>query len=48
MKVTIANYCKTSFGFAMSKKDKTELKRNVKFSKNSTKEASSIFEAKPV
>jgi len=37
MELTIANYHDNTFGFAESKKDKVEFKRNVKFSKNSTK-----------
>jgi len=40
MKVTIANH--NSFDFIKSKKEKVEFKRNVKFFKNSTKEAMSI------
>ena len=48
MEVTIAKYYGTSFGFTKSKKDKVEFKRNVEFSKNSTKEEMSIFGAKLV
>jgi len=42
MEVTIANHCDTSFSFAESKKDKAKFNKNVKFSKNSAKEAMSI------
>jgi len=45
MEVTKANCCRTSFGFAELNKDKAELKRNMEFSKNSTKEVISVFEA---
>ena len=48
MGVTIANRHGNSFGFIESKKDNSEFKRNVKFSKNSTKEAVSISKAEPV
>jgi len=47
MEVTIANHRGTSFGFAESKKDKAEFKRNIEFSKNSNKEVMSVFEAEP-
>ena len=42
MEVKIANICNNSFGFIELKNDKAEFKRNVKFSKNSTKEVMSI------
>jgi len=45
MKVIVANRLGTSFIFAKSKKDKADFKRNVKCSKNSTKEAMSISKA---
>jgi len=44
--LTIANHCTTSVGFAELKKEKAKFKRNIEFSKNSTKKAMSIFEAK--
>jgi len=48
MEVTIANHRGTSFGFARLHKDKGGFKRNAKLFRNSTKEAMSIFKAKPV
>jgi len=48
MKFTIANCRNASFDFAESKKDKTEFKRNIEFSKNSNKKAMSIFKAELV
>jgi len=44
--ITIANHCGSSFGSVESKKDKVQFKKNVEFSKNSTKEAMSIFKVK--
>jgi len=48
MEVTIANRYRNSFGFARFKEDKAKFKRNVEFSKNSTKEAMSVFKVGPV
>jgi len=48
MEVIIANHCYNSFSFAKLKKDNIKFKRNVKFSKNSTKETMSISKAEPV
>jgi len=48
MEVTIANRRCNSFHFTESKKDKVEFKRNVKFSKNSTKEAMFISIGEPI
>jgi len=48
MEVTIAKHCGNSFIFTKLKKDKVEFKRNVKFSKDSTKEAMSIFAGEPI
>ena len=45
MEVTIADCRRTSFGFAKSKKDQAEFKRDDEFSNNFTKEAMFIFEA---
>jgi len=45
MEVTIVNRLNNSFGFIESKKDKVKFKRNMKLSKNSTKEAMSISKA---
>jgi len=42
MEVTITNHCSNPFSYSKSKKDKDEFKRNVKFSKNLTKEVISI------
>jgi len=48
MKVMIANRYGTCFSIAQSEKGKAEFKRNFEFSKNSTKEVISIFEAEPI
>jgi len=48
MEVTVANGHSNSFGFAESKNDKAEFKRNVKGSKNSTKEVLSISKLEPI
>jgi len=45
IKVTIANSCGSSFSVAEFEKDYVEVKKNVKFSKNSTKVA---FKAEPI
>ena len=46
MEVTIANHHGNSFDFVKLKKDKAEFRRNVKFSKNLTKEAMFMSKAK--
>jgi len=48
MEVTIANCRDNSFGFVKLKMDTVEFKRNVEFSKNSTKEAMFISKAEPI
>ena len=48
MEVTTANRCDNSFDFAKSKRDKSEFKRNVDFTKNSTKKAMSTFKVEPI
>jgi len=48
VEVTIANRHENSFSVAESKKDKTEFKKNVKFSKSSTTKAMKISKAQPV
>jgi len=48
MEVTIVDRRGNSFDFAESKKDKAKFKRNVKFSKNSTKEVMPISKPKSV
>ena len=48
MEVMIASRLHNFFDFAESKKDKVAFKRNVELSKNLTKEAMSIFKAKPI
>jgi len=45
MEVTIAYHRNNSFSVAESKKDRAEFKKNVKFSKSSTKEAMTISKA---
>jgi len=47
MVVTIANRRNSSFSVAELKKDRAEFKKNVKFSKNSTKETMTISKAEP-
>ena len=46
--MTIVNYHGNSFGITASKKDKAEFKRNVKLSRNLTKEAMSMSKVKLV
>ena len=48
MEVTIASRRGNSFSIAKSKRDWSEVKKNVKFSKNSTKEMMTVSKAKPV
>jgi len=48
IEVTIANCWDNSFNFIESNQDKAECKRNVYFSKNSTKDAMSISKAELV
>jgi len=48
IEVTIANRHGNSFSFTEPKKDKVEFKKNIKFSKNSTKEVMSISGGEPV
>ena len=48
MEVTVANRHGSSFGIAKSEKDRAKVKKNVNFSKNSTKEAMTISKAEPV
>jgi len=46
MEVTIANNHGNSFSVVESKKDRVKVKKNVKFSKNLTKEVMTAFKAK--
>jgi len=48
MEVTIASHRGSSLSFAESKRDWTEVKKNVKFFKNSAKETMTITKAEPV
>ena len=48
MEVRTTTHYDNSSSFAKPQKDKAEFKRNVEFSKNSTKEAISIFKAELV
>jgi len=48
MEVTIANRHGVSFNIVESKRDSTEVKKNVKFSKNLTKEMMLVSKAEPV
>ena len=48
IKVTIANHRDSFFSVIESKKDRAEFRKNVKFSKSSTKEAMTISKAEPV
>jgi len=48
MEVTIAIRCGSSFGITESKTNRAIVKKNVKFSKNSTKEAVTVFKTEPV
>jgi len=48
MEVAIANHYGSSFSVAESKKDWTEVKKNVKFSKSLTKEVMTVSKAEPV
>jgi len=48
MEVTIANHRDSSFNAAESKKDNIKFRKNVTFSKSSTKEAMTISNAKPI
>jgi len=48
MEVTTANNCSNSFSVVEWKKDKAEFNKNVKFFKNSTKEAMTISKAELV
>jgi len=48
MEVTIASHRDSSPSFVEMKRDWAEVKKNVKFSKNSTKETMTITKAEPV
>jgi len=48
MEVTIANRCDSSLSFVEMKRDWAEVKNNVKFSKNSTKDTMTVTKAEPV
>ena len=47
MEVTIVSRCGSSLSFAELKKEQVEVKKNVKFCKNSAKETMTITEAEP-
>jgi len=47
MEVAIARHRGSSIGFAESKRDRTKVKKNVKFSKNSAKETMTLTKAEP-
>ena len=48
MEVTIASRCGNSFCSTESRKDKVEFKKNVNFSKSTTKEVMSTFTSQPI
>jgi len=48
MEVTITSRRDSSLSFAETKRDPAEVKKNVKFSKNSTKEMMTVTKAEPV
>ena len=48
MEVTIANHRESSFNVVESKKNRDEFRKSVMFSTSSTKEAMTIFKARPV
>jgi len=48
MQVTIVSCCSDSLSFAESKRDQAEVKKNVKYSKNSANETMTVTKAKPV
>jgi len=48
MEVTIACHCDSSLRFAEMKRDWAEVKKNVKFSKNSTKETMTVNKDEPI
>ena len=48
MEVIIDSHHGSSFSIAESKRDQVEVKKNVKFSKNSTKETMTVFKAELV
>jgi len=48
MEVTITNHCNISFSVVELKKDWAEFKKNVKFSKSSSKQAMTISKVEPV
>jgi len=48
MEVTIASRCDSSFSIAESKRDRVEVKKNFKFSKNSTKETMTVSKTEVV
>jgi len=48
MKITIASRRSSSLSFGETKRDRTEVKKNVKFSKNLAKEMMTITKAMPI
>jgi len=48
MEVTIASHRCSSLSFAESKRYRTKVKKNVKFSKNSAKETTTVTKAEPI